>query len=228
LNAGRSRFGASVGIGVLLVCGAACRGSDDTAAPMVRVVALEAQGCDRPQRRFGQATLLDGHTALTAGHLVEGPLRMLELDGEPASVVAFDERLDVAVISTARGAQAWSDENADAIGDSYVDGPVDIVLADDAIATRVVRAVALRVDDATDRTVYDRPSLELDIVVEEGHSGAPVIDDAGRIVGVVTLRRRSAGVSYATRFDALDQLLSSTTTALSSAGDGLAVDPPCT
>ena len=198
---------------------------DEAAPSSVRVVALEAQACDRPQPRFGQATLLDSHTALTAGHLVEGKLRVLELDGEPASVVAIDEQLDVAVISTGRSTELSIVDAASVSSSSYVDGPVEIVLADGVIEADVVRALTLRVDDATDDAMYDRPSLELDIVVEPGHSGAPVVDDAGRVVGVVMLRRPSASVSYATRFDALGELLSS---AAAAAGYAFAIDAPCT
>jgi S1-C subfamily serine protease len=223
-----------VALGVLAAC-AACANeshpsaadgvtsSSDATTADVQVVSLEAQGCDRPQRRLGNATMIDENRALTAAHLVEGPLRVLEIDGEPAQVVAIDVGLDVALVATGNEAGQPDGPTPFVPGSSYVEGPVDIILADEVIRVPVVRAVTLRVDDVTDGVVYERPALELDAVVDPGDSGSPVVDTTGRMVGVIALRRPVTGVSYATRVDALDGLLASATLVR----DGLAIASPC-
>lgn len=198
----------------------------------VRVVGLEAQGCDRPQRRLGQATVLGDDLALTAAHLVDGPLRSLEVNGQPASVVAIDDRLDVAIVSTARlGTVPATPRPARPASVDDVPGAVDIVLDSAVIEANVVRVLTLRVNNLTDGVVHERPSLELDVVVQPGHSGAPVVDATGRIVGVVVLSRASTGVSYAAAFESIDELLETMLdagrTATSQVPDGLAIDAPC-
>jgi hypothetical protein len=234
MTAAHAALSAVVAVGMLAICTACANSSHpdpaagvtssrNAAEPGVQVVSVEAQACDRPQRRLGHATMIGANRALTAAHLVEGPLRLLEVDGEQAQVLAIDAGLDVAVVATAHGAGQPDGLTQFVSTGSYVGGPVDIILADELIRASVVRAVTLRVDDVTDGAVYDRPALELDVVVEPGASGAPVVDTTGRVVGVTTLRRPADGVSYATRVDALDDLLASAT----AVGDGLANAAPC-
>jgi hypothetical protein len=283
-------------------------GSAET-APLVDVVQVEAQRCERPQPGFGVGTRLAEDLVLTAGHVVDGNLRRLEVGGADATVVALDRALDLAIVDTAAhpslplthtesgvsvaadaaqtpdtpvgggggtrdgglvgwdgsawsgvpvggggvawsgvsvggggatrsgvpvggGGVAWSGApvggggatrsgpvsggdaaewsawpiDADAAA-TATPGTAQILLLDAPIDTEIGRVLTLRVDDLTDGVVYERPALELDVVVDQGDSGAPVLDQAGQVIGVVVLRREGRGVSYATRIPPITELL---------------------
>jgi S1-C subfamily serine protease len=147
---------------------------------------------------------LGAGTFLTAGHVVDGDLRVLTVDEQPAVVVAFDERLDLAVLAlvdaptgSARPIGAWPTDPTDP--PEPRPGPVTVLSADEPVETEIVRVVTLRVDDVSALVVHERPALELGYVAEPGHSGAPVLDGAGELVGVVVLSDPSGGRSYAVR-----------------------------
>ncbi len=63
------------------------------------IVAVETQRCRQPNRFHGVGIVVGDDLVLTAGHTVEGDLRALTVDGEPARVVSIDRRTDLAVLS---------------------------------------------------------------------------------------------------------------------------------
>jgi S1-C subfamily serine protease len=149
----------------------------------------------------GVGIALGAGTFLTAGHVVDGDLRVLTVDDQPAVVVALDERLDLAVLAlvdaptgSARAIGAWTTDPPEP-----GPGPVTVLSADGPVETEIVRVVTLRVDDVSALVMHERPALELAYVAEPGHSGAPVLDGAGALVGVVVLSDPSGGRSYAVR-----------------------------
>lgn len=186
---------------VAVVVAAACGGDAGSAdPPTVEPLAVEAQACDRPQPRIGLATPIDDGLVLTAGHVVEGELRRLEVDGRSGVVVAHDPSLDLAVVAVEHG------DDTLAIGTAS-QGAATIVTADGPQQVSEVRPITLRVDDLDDGEVYERPALRLAIDVAPGDSGAPVVDGSGELIGVVTLRRSSDDGSYATSLGPLPSLL---------------------
>ena len=144
-------------------------------------------------------------SCITAAHVVEGDLRDLRVGDSDAAVVGIDARTDlalVAILGPHRCVPRWIETGqVDAVA-----GPVQVVSPDGAVDTELVRSLALRVDDISNDTIDERQALELDIVVDEGDSGSPVVDDDGDLLGVVVLRRPSTGVSYASVVPLLDDL----------------------
>lgn len=172
----------------------------------IAVTRVEATACDRPQPRLGVGTVVADGVVLTAAHVVEGDLRDLRVDGASAVVVGVDIESDLALLAvegTPPTDPRWIVEPAiDAVS-----GPVEILTDDGVIDTTLVRTLTLRVDDISAGVTRERATLELAVIVEEGDSGSPVVDAAGRLVGIVVLRRSSTGVSYASRIPAFTNLL---------------------
>ncbi len=67
-------------------------------------------------------------------------------------------------------------------------GPIDV---------EILRTGPLVVRDTTDRARYEREVHTFTPGVEDGTSGAPLVDDDGRVLGIVVLDNPAAGVAYA-------------------------------
>jgi S1-C subfamily serine protease len=179
---------------------AACAGGP---SDRITTLAIAATPCDRPTARFGVGTVVADGFVLTAAHVVEDDLRDVEVDGQPARVVALDTRVDAAVLVL-----DWAtDDGAKTVPDVDVAEAVRIVTPTDAIDTVVRRIVVLSVNDATDGVVRRRQALVLDGAVPGGTSGAPVVDGDGRVVGMVTISHAGRDVTYATRTGELQPLI---------------------
>ena len=194
--------------------GIGCSGGrgDGGSPDPVEVAAVEAIGCDRPQPRSGVGTIVADGIVLTAAHVVEGDLRDLRVDGAPAAVVGLDVRTDLALVALLDPVDSWSDDGPRWIETGQVEvvpAPVRIVSPDGPVDAELTRTLTLRVDDISADTLTEREALELDIVVDEGDSGSPVVDGDGNLLGVVVLRRPTAGVTYASIVPPLDGLLRS-------------------
>jgi S1-C subfamily serine protease len=69
-----------------------------------------------------------------------------------------------------------------------LDGPRDV---------EILRTGPLVVHDTTERERHEREVHTLTPGVEEGTSGAPLVDEDGRLLGVVVLDNAAGGVAYA-------------------------------
>ena len=181
----------------------------DESPPQVSSVAVAATPCDRPTARLGVGTVVAEGLVLTAAHIVEDELRSLEVDGQPARVVAIDTRIDVAVLSVDAALDEDTVERGVArLADAGIADTVRITTPAGVIDTTVERIVTLDVEDTTDEAVRRRLALVLDGAVPAGTSGAPVVDD-GHLVGVVTISHAERDVTYATAAAEIRTLLGS-------------------
>lgn len=171
----------------------------ETVEPDVVVVA--SRRCQRPTVHRGSGLRLADGDVLTAAHVVDGELRDLWIDDEPAAVVALDARLDLALVRPlVRTAERTSDGRP-SWGYGAEVGAATIVTAESRLETEILREITLRVDHLSQRAVHERPALELRGAVERGVSGAPVLDGTDRVVAVVVLSDPSGGISYAVTLD---------------------------
>jgi hypothetical protein len=177
-----------------------CACADDGPVARPTVVAVAAQPCDRPTRSHGLGFVVASDLVATAAHTVEDDLRQLTVGGNPATVAALDPRTDLALLEVELPVPpAWlSTANRSS---AFVLGPGP------AEPVRIVRTGTLVVHDVTDGARYERQVHTFTPGVEGGTSGAPLVDPAGRILGVVVLDNPRRGVAYAVTAAELSRLI---------------------
>jgi S1-C subfamily serine protease len=164
------------------------------------VVEVAAQPCSTPNRSFGWGVVITKGLVATAAHTVEGPLRSLSVASHPARVAALDARTDLALLAVdldAAPARITESSPRDATV-AMPAGPIDV---------EILRTGPLVVRDATDRARYQREVHTFTPGVEDGSSGAPLVDDDGRVLGIVVLDSPGRGVAYAVTGEELSRLL---------------------
>jgi S1-C subfamily serine protease len=160
--------------------------TDDGPVARPTVVRVAAQPCDRPNRSHGLRFVVADGLVATAAHTVEGPHRDLTVDGVPATVAALDPRTDLALLAV--------DLAAPPAALSLGAATAAIVLhPDGATPLEIVRSGTLVVHDTTDRARFERQVHTFEPGIAEGTSGAPLVDPAGRVLGVVVLDRPGRG-----------------------------------
>jgi S1-C subfamily serine protease len=200
-------------LGLVALITAACAGSpiEETEASLGRV---GGTACLRPI--LATAVVVDDERMLTVAHAVAGAdddLHVLGLDGTRYSVtvIGFDPDRDLALLYVA-GLNAPSIQLGTAgEGDS---GFITSILRDHEIKPieyRVARVVTARSGDIYDQGEVLRKALELDAVTESGDSGAPLINEAGLMVGMLFARSTNAEGSWALHADEIDAFLESVT-----------------
>jgi S1-C subfamily serine protease len=151
-------------------------------------VNVEADGCGRRYEGSGFAAAPD--TIVTNAHVVAGAdtIRVKRPDGEirDATVVAFDGARDLAVLEVPDLGQQPLERAAAELGD-------DGIVIGYPGGQDTPRVAPARVEDrrnAVGRDIYGRERTEREVLflsadLRQGDSGSPVIDQQGRVTGVV-------------------------------------------
>lgn len=151
-------------------------------------VGVQARGCGR--RYEGSGVTLGEGTVITNAHVVAGAddVSVRRPDGarRPATIVVFDAERDLAVLEVSDLGQealptAPAQMGADGVSIGYPGGQA------------TPRVAPLRVEEqrqALGRDIYggaetEREVLFLSARLQQGDSGSPVLDDQGRVVGIV-------------------------------------------
>ena len=185
----RSRRVATLTALTALIALTACSGGGAAASPTV--VAVAAQPCTSPNHALGFGVVVADDLVATAAHTVEGPLRDLRVDGRPATLVTADARTDLALLAV---------PDVDTAPAELSDGaPSNATLLTPGAEQPVelVSTGPLVVHDTTAGVRHERLVHRISPAVEQGTSGAPLVDDRNRVLGIVVLSEQADDVAYA-------------------------------
>lgn len=194
------------GIAVALLCVAVATGAGrGHEARSPRVLQVSVPGSGRVADVATGVAAGDGRV-LTVAHVIPAG-RHVTVDGRPATVVRVDRRADLALLSVpglhAPGLRLGDGAGTVAVGVRVLrEGHARL------LPGTVRRRVVARVRAAPTDAPQVRPGLELGVGVSPGDSGAPVLDAAGRLLGVVFARAHDRGdTSWAVDATAVRALL---------------------
>lgn len=185
----------AAGLGLLL---SACS-QDEPPGIESAVFVVSLDGCAQNIENRATAVAIDDGLALTVAHSfdeVDG-VTLLAPDGSelPAQLVYIDVERDIALL--AYEAPVGSIDTLDIRDDS--DDPAEqariVVERDDRIVVDTVRLV--RRTEVTLDGAGRRNGIEIEGIIDPGDSGAPVVDDQGRIIGIVFASTRASDTGWA-------------------------------
>jgi S1-C subfamily serine protease len=144
----------------------------------------------------GTGFYLGARTIVTAEHVIAGCTRLTLPDGGPLAVVAADRALDVAVLTAPRPSPVWLTlapprglrlgQRIHALGYPYYS------IAGTALHLTSGNVSALAgIGDDTRFFSFSAP-------VQPGNSGGPLMDQSGRVLGVVVARLSEAFIAETT------------------------------
>jgi len=193
------------------LAGAGWSAEGATPHPERAAVAVETSGCHAISDR-ATGWVGPGGLVVTVAHAVRGSTAVTA-DGVPARVIGIDLRADVAVLAVSDGNQG----GALALQpDETRRGRAWVAHVEDgrprATATSTSNSLVITIDEPADDTTYTRRGLSLTFGAIRGDSGAPVVDRAGAVVGMVfATARADAHLSYAVSAAEIARVLSGLT-----------------
>jgi S1-C subfamily serine protease len=194
------RAGAVALLGAALF-GAACAAGSESSPPAVaRGLPVSASGCSTIDEIATGVAVGEG-LVLTVAHVLRGATGV-RVAGRQGRVVVFDRRADAAIVAVDDAGTIVPLATADR------PSPVWIGLRAGVRRATIDRLLTADVDEPADGTAYRRHALELQVEVEGGDSGAPVLNAEGGLVGMVFARSQTAsGRAYAVAADELRPLI---------------------
>ena len=177
---------------------------------------LQVRGLDCRTAQVGTGFVVADGLIATVAHVVAGiTAPTVEVAGEEvaALVVGFDPVSDLALLRPVRTldlppALDLGTAVAGTLGTVLVHEGTDGPVALPVVVRRLIRATG---DDIYGRPADGRDALEITATIRTGHSGAPVVDGSGAVVGVLFSRLRGGGsVAYAVQAGELSRLLEET------------------
>jgi S1-C subfamily serine protease len=182
----------------------ACAADDPFAVPLESVVGVRAIGCSLIDET-GTGVVIDHrgdgageqNLIVTTAHTVAGAraITIEFADGEvtDGEIVALDPERDLAVLEPASPISGGR-----GLASAEVKQRVTIVTwlpADGFVSqsSSIARRLRVTIEDIYVEDLVERRGLELTADIVPGHSGAPVFDRSGAVLGVVYARSRERG-----------------------------------
>ena len=188
-------------------------GIDPVLIERLEASTVSVRGLDCRSAQFGTGFVVAEDLIATGAHVVAGiAVPIVVIDGRevPTRVVAFDPVRDLALL------KPTSDLDLPAplaLGAPAAGVPAAILVRDDDGRPQAVPAIVLSLIRATGDDIYGMPgggrdAMEVEAYIRSGHSGAPVVDGDGAVIGILFSRLRGGGlVAYAVQSGELVALI---------------------
>lgn len=199
-----------MGIFILTACGWRVPSPPDAAASLVRLGGVVCR-----DDLFAGGVFIDASLVLTAAHPVAGSLEGViveTLDGRTGTgvVVGFDPDRDLALLDVqglAGDRLELAEATADDTGSIWtIDRDLELKLVDYTV-DRLITATG---DDIYGDGDVSRRALQLSAEISPGMSGSPVLNQSGRILGLVFAESRDTVTSYAVASSEIEAFLAET------------------
>ena len=188
-------------------------GIDPVLIERLEASTVSVRGLDCRSAQFGTGFVVAEDLIATGAHVVAGiAVPIVVIDGRevPTRVVAFDPVSDLALL------KPTSDLDLPAplaLGAPAAGVPASILVRDEDGRPQAVPAIVLSLIRATGDDIYGMPgggrdAMEVEAYIRSGHSGAPVVDGDGAVIGILFSRLRGGGpVAYAVQSGELVALI---------------------
>ena len=171
----------------LIVALSTCGSAEDADAVRSSLARVAGTACLKPI--LATAVVVEDGLLLTVAHAIAGAeedLKVIGLDGieRPALVVGFDPERDLALLE----ADGFHERIEMAAPEADSGGTIAAVGSDlviERIPYRILRLVTARSGDIYNQGEVLRQALEIEARVSPGHSGAPLLDLDGAMVGLL-------------------------------------------
>lgn len=196
-------------LSVLAASASSCAaGSDDgqVRADGWPVVGVEAVGCGLVSSIGSGIGFAIDELVLTTAHTVAGStgVTITDANGQKhvAAVRYFDPTKDIAALGVAgmpgdqRALARASIDESVAIASWQRPAPGEERTFQSSSGT-VSRRLLVTIEDIWVQGSYERDAIEVDLAIESGDSGGPVLNDAGDVVGMVYAASREREVAFA-------------------------------
>jgi len=189
-------------LAVVVLATSCARDDLDTRAVRAAVVTIEAEGCSLVASRGVGVVVGDQGMIVTVAHTIAGATRITVVDDQGldhrATVRWFDPEADMAILKIgdfpAPGLQlARARQGRRAVILTTRTGFGTI-----GVSATVEKFITVTIEDIYRDKIATRSAMELHAQIRKGDSGAGVVDDAGRVVGIVYANsRQRPGVAFA-------------------------------
>ncbi len=158
--------------------------------PVVRLVQVVASGCI--SREVATGFIVQPGVVMTVAHSLRDT-KVITVDGRPATVLALDERMDAALLRISESPERFVEfaEPVLSTGVSVLRWQLNRTQRLEAMVTTVA---PIEYSDLRLKTTWLRQGFLINKESRAGDSGSPVVDDTGRVVGMLFASRSDGQV----------------------------------
>lgn len=165
---------------VLAGSSSSCASAHDN-VPVVRLMQVAASGCI--SREIATGFMVEPGVVMTVAHALRDT-KVITVDGRPATVLALDERMDAALLRIDESPERFVE-----FADPVLSTDVSVLRwqrnRTQRLAAKVTTVASIEYSDLRLKTTWLRQGFLIDQESRAGDSGAPVVDNTGRVVGML-------------------------------------------
>jgi S1-C subfamily serine protease len=164
--------------------------SENDRVPIVRLVQVTVSGCTSQEVATG--FIARPGVVVTAAHALRD-VTVVQVDGKPATVMSVDDRMDAALLRIDDSPQRFV-EFADPVASVNVDVLRWQRNRTQRVGATITTVAPIEYSDLRLKTTSLRQGFLLDQESRAGDSGSPVLDDTGRVIGMLFASRSDGQV----------------------------------